>query len=53
VVDILAEYGNCVAASLPMALATAHADGRLKRGHHVLLIGTGAGMSIGAAILEW
>jgi len=53
VVNILAEYGNCIAASMPMALATAHADGRLRRGARVLLIGTGAGMSIGAAILEW
>jgi 3-oxoacyl-[acyl-carrier-protein] synthase-3 len=53
VVDIVGEYGNCIAASMPMALATAHADGRLKRGMRVLLIGTGAGMSIGTAILEW
>ncbi len=53
VVDVIALYGNCIAASMPMALATAHADGRLKRGHRVLLIGTGAGLSIGMAILEW
>jgi 3-oxoacyl-[acyl-carrier-protein] synthase-3 len=53
VVDIVGEYGNCIAASMPMALATAQADGRLTRGMRVLLIGTGAGMSIGAAILEW
>jgi 3-oxoacyl-[acyl-carrier-protein] synthase-3 len=53
VVNIVGEYGNCIAASMPMALATAHADGRLKRGARVLLLGTGAGMSIGAAILEW
>jgi 3-oxoacyl-[acyl-carrier-protein] synthase-3 len=53
VVSIVGEYGNCIAASMPMALATAHADGRLKRGARVLLIGTGAGMSIGAAIVEW
>jgi 3-oxoacyl-[acyl-carrier-protein] synthase III len=53
VVDVIAEYGNCISASMPMALATAHADGRLRRGMRVLLIGTGAGVSIGAAILEW
>ena len=53
VVDIVSEYGNCIAASMPMALATAHADGRLARGKRVLLIGTGAGMSIGVAVLEW
>jgi 3-oxoacyl-[acyl-carrier-protein] synthase-3 len=53
VVDVVAQYGNCIAASMPMALATAHADGRLTRGKRVLLIGTGAGLSIGMAILEW
>jgi 3-oxoacyl-[acyl-carrier-protein] synthase-3 len=53
VVDIVGEYGNCIAASMPMALATADADGRLRRGSRVLLIGTGAGVSIVAAILEW
>jgi 3-oxoacyl-[acyl-carrier-protein] synthase III len=53
VVDIIGEYGNCIAASMPMALATAHADGRIKRGARVLLVGTGAGMSFGASILEW
>ncbi len=53
VVDIVGEYGNCIAASMPMALATAVADGRLTRGKRVLLIGTGAGLSIGAGLLEW
>jgi 3-oxoacyl-[acyl-carrier-protein] synthase III len=53
VVNIVGAYGNCIAASIPMALATAHHDGRLTRGKRVLLIGTGAGLSIGAAILSW
>jgi 3-oxoacyl-[acyl-carrier-protein] synthase-3 len=53
VVDVLGEYGNCISAAMPMALATAQADGRLQRGMRVLMIGTGAGVSIGAAILEW
>jgi 3-oxoacyl-[acyl-carrier-protein] synthase-3 len=53
VVNVVAKYGNCIAASLPIALATADAEGRLRRGDKVLLIGTGAGLSVGAAILEW
>lgn len=53
VVDIVAEYGNCVAASMPMALAVADAEGRLKRGDTVLLLGTGAGLSVAGAILRW
>jgi len=53
VVNIVAEYGNCVAASLPMALAVAEEEGRLRRGQTVLLCGTGAGMGVGAAVLRW
>lgn len=53
VVNIVAEYGNCVAASTPMALATAVRDGRIARGDLILLIGTAAGASIGAALLRW
>ena len=51
VVDIFAEHGNQVAASLPSALHTAIEDGRLRRGDRALLIGTGAGISIGGAVL--
>jgi 3-oxoacyl-[acyl-carrier-protein] synthase-3 len=53
VVDIIAEYGNCVAAAMPMALATAVAHGQIERGDLVLLLGTGAGVSFGAALLQW
>lgn len=53
VINIVADYGNCIAASLPMALAFAQASGRLQRGHHVLLLGSGAGLSIAGAILRW
>jgi 3-oxoacyl-[acyl-carrier-protein] synthase III len=53
IVNIVGEYGNCIAASLPMALATAERTGRLKRGHTVLMLGTGAGLSVAGAILRW
>ncbi len=53
VIDILERYGNCIAASLPMALATAVATGRLQRGMTVMLLGTGAGLSVGTAVLRW
>lgn len=45
----LAHLGNCVAASLPLTLYEAS----LQRGDEVLLLGTGAGMSIGGLILVW
>ena len=53
IVDVLADYGNCVAASIPMALSIAEQTGRIKTGDRVLLLGTAAGMSIGAGILQW
>lgn len=43
--------GNMVAASLPSALHDAIATGRLRPGHRVLLVGTGAGMSMSGAVL--
>jgi len=53
VVNIIGEYGNCVAASLPMALAQADHDGRIERGRLVLLGGTGAGLAAGVIVLRW
>lgn len=53
IVDIIGQYGNCIAASLPMALATAEAEGRLKRGDLVMMLGTGAGLSIAGMLLRW
>lgn len=53
VVSVVGNYGNCIAASIPIALATAVADGRVKRGDKVALLGTGAGLSVAAAIVVW
>jgi 3-oxoacyl-[acyl-carrier-protein] synthase-3 len=53
VVKIVRTTGNCIAASLPMALAEAEASGRLRRGMRVLLFGTGAGLSMTAAVLRY
>ena len=52
-VNIVGQYGNCVAASIPMALAHLAASGRLRRGQRVLLAGTGAGFSVAGAVLRW
>lgn len=48
VVINLPERGNCVAASIPLALAEAVHCGRITRGQRVMLLGTGAGMTLGA-----
>ncbi|MEL7497868.1 MAG: ketoacyl-ACP synthase III [Planctomycetota bacterium] len=53
IVDVLAKYGNCVAASIPIALSEGAQQGKFQRGDRILLLGTAAGMSIGAAILRW
>ena len=45
--------GNCVAASIPLALSEAQEAGRLKRGKRALLIGTGAGLTLGAVALTY
>lgn len=52
-IDIFARHGNQVAASLPTALDIAVRDGRIQRGQTLMLIGTGAGLSLGGMILEF
>jgi 3-oxoacyl-[acyl-carrier-protein] synthase-3 len=49
----LDRLGNCIATSIPSALYDAVKGGRLCRGDEVLLLGTGAGLSFGAAILTY
>ncbi|MFT5467844.1 MAG: 3-oxoacyl-[acyl-carrier-protein] synthase-3 [Verrucomicrobiales bacterium] len=53
IVKTLPKTGNCIAASIPVALYEAVRDGRIQRGSRVLFIGTGAGLSIGGAILKY
>lgn len=49
----LALRGNCIAASLPLALSEAVAGGRIRRGDRVLMLGTGAGLTLGALALTF
>jgi 3-oxoacyl-[acyl-carrier-protein] synthase-3 len=46
-------YGNTSAASIPLALAEAADDGRLRDGDLVLMSGFGAGMTWASALLRW
>jgi len=46
-------YGNTSSGSIPLALADAQADGRLKKGDIVLMTGMGAGLTWGSALMEW
>ncbi len=45
-------HGNTSAASVPLALDVALRDGRIKRGHHVMLQGVGGGFTWGAVLVE-
>lgn len=49
----LAEAGNTVSSTIPIALARAHAAGRLPLGTRTMLVGFGVGYSWGACIAEW
>jgi 3-oxoacyl-[acyl-carrier-protein] synthase III len=46
-------YGNTSSGSIPLALADAAADGRLKPGKLVLMTGMGAGLTWGSALIRW
>jgi 3-oxoacyl-[acyl-carrier-protein] synthase-3 len=46
-------YGNTSSASIPLALDEAHREGRIKEGDLVLLVGFGAGLTWGSAIIRW
>lgn len=47
------KYGNMSAASIPVALAEAEMEGRLKAGDLVLLVAFGAGLTYAGALLRW
>jgi 3-oxoacyl-[acyl-carrier-protein] synthase-3 len=53
IVDIFADHGNQIAASMPSALHAAIATGRLQRGDTALFIGSSAGISLGGAVLRY
>ena len=46
-------YGNTSSGSIPLALADAAADGRLRPGALVLMTGMGAGLTWGSALMRW
>ena len=53
VVITVDRHGNTSAASIPLALADAVADRRIKRGHLLLLEAMGGGFTWGSALLRW
>lgn len=49
----LQEYGNTSSASIPILLNEMNRRGLLKKGQKLVMAGFGAGLSWGAAVLEW
>lgn len=53
VVITVDQHGNTSAASIPLALAAAASDGRIKKGDLVILEAMGGGFTWGAVLLRW
>lgn len=53
VVITVDRHGNTSAASIPLALATAAADGRIQKGQLVLIEAMGGGFTWGSALIRW
>jgi len=53
VYSIIEKYGNSSASTVPLALDLAYREGRIKTGDHVLLLGFGAGFTLGGALMRW
>ena len=53
VVVTVRDHGNTSAASIPLALSVAAADGRFRPGDLVLMEAIGGGLSWGAAVMRW
>ncbi len=53
VVMTVQRHGNTSAASIPLALGVARADGRIKEGDLVMIEAMGGGFTWGAALIRW
>ncbi len=53
VVSTIEHHANTSAASIPLALACAVADGRIRPGHLVLIEALGGGLAWGASLVRW
>jgi 3-oxoacyl-[acyl-carrier-protein] synthase-3 len=53
VVVTVQEHGNTSAASIPLALSVAVADGRIRRGDLLLMEAIGGGLAWGGAVMRW
>ena len=52
-VDTLSIYGNCISASIPLGLELLINNSQDTKNKKILILGSGAGLSLGALILEF
>ena len=53
VIVTVQDHGNTSAASIPLALATAKAGGKLHKGQVIALGAIGGGLAWGSAVIRW
>ncbi|NME67594.1 3-oxoacyl-ACP synthase III family protein [Flammeovirga aprica] len=53
VINTIQKYGNTTAASIPISLATAFKQGRIKKGDLICLAAFGSGFTWASAIIKW
>lgn len=53
VISTIDHHANTSAASIPLALAEASADGRIKPGHLILMEAIGGGLAWGSSLVRW
>jgi 3-oxoacyl-[acyl-carrier-protein] synthase III len=53
IVRVIERFGNTVSTSIPLAFDCALNEGRIHRGQKILLVGTSAGISLGAMALQY
>jgi len=53
VITTVDRHANTSAASIPLALDEAVREGRVRPGHHVMLVGVGGGFTWGSALIRW
>lgn len=49
----VAKYGNMSTASIPVTLYEDYQAGKIKKGDKIVLVGFGAGLTYGSALIEW
>ena len=53
IMDIIDKYGNCVSASIPLALSIAVENRKINRSDLIIMIGTGAGLSVSGCLIKF